>query len=157
MFPRSAGTGSRSGGGGPDPSGGGGAVSRERGKHRALRKLAREPGDARARPYGGGGGSLIEAARDTIFRLLEENPALATETLRGALRDCGFVFGYGTVCSFLQRHGFKPMAAVPPAFEPIHPAVEFAVQPSPVLLRFAEAGGKVGVRTIGSLPSEKAW
>ena len=69
------------------------------------RRLARERGDPRGRPYGGGRPSRIEAARETIFDLLDENPALTTEELRAALAERGFAFGYGTVYGFLRRNG----------------------------------------------------
>ena len=69
------------------------------------RRLARERGDPRGRPYGGGRPSRIEAARETIFELLEENPALTTQELRAALGERGFAFGYATVYGFLRRNG----------------------------------------------------
>ena len=69
------------------------------------RRLARERGDPRGRPYGGGRPSRIEAARETIFDLLDENSALTTEELRAALAERGFAFGYATVYGFLRRNG----------------------------------------------------
>ncbi len=69
------------------------------------RRLARERGDPRGRSYGGGRPSRIEAARETIFDLLDENPALTTEELRAALAERGLAFGYATVYGFLRRNG----------------------------------------------------
>ena len=69
------------------------------------RRLARERGDPRGKPYGGGRPSRIEAARGAILELLDANPALTTQALRAALGERGFAFGYATVYGFLRRNG----------------------------------------------------
>ena len=70
------------------------------------RRLVREQGDPRPRPAGGDRRSArIEAARDTILGILEENPKLTIGELREALEARGLVFGWGAVWNFLKRHG----------------------------------------------------
>ena len=72
------------------------------------RALERERGDVRPRPRGGDRRSgRIEAERDTVLRLLAENPGLSVEGLRAALEARGLVFGYGAIYRFLRRHGYR--------------------------------------------------
>ena len=56
----------------------------------------------------------IEAERDTIFGLLQDDPELPIKALRAALRERGIVFSYGAVRRFLKRHGFKRKPGRPP-------------------------------------------
>ena len=72
------------------------------------RALERKEGDVRPRPRGGDRRSgRIEAERDTVLRLLAENPGLSVEGLRAALEARGLVFGYGAIYRFLRRHGYR--------------------------------------------------
>ena len=69
------------------------------------RALARERGEARARPLGGDRRSgRVEAHKDTILALIEATPDMAIEELRQALADNGVMVGYGTVRRFFARH-----------------------------------------------------
>ena len=72
------------------------------------RALERKRGDVRPRPSGGDRrSSRIEAERDTIFRLLAENPGLSVEGLRAALDARGLTFAYGAIYRFLRRYGYR--------------------------------------------------
>jgi transposase len=69
------------------------------------RVLAREWGEARARPLGGDRRSgRVEAHKDTILALVEATPDMAIEELRQALADKGVTVGYGTIRRFFVRH-----------------------------------------------------
>ena len=72
------------------------------------RALERKRGDLRpGRPGGDRRSSRIEAERDTVLRLLAENPGLSVEGLRAALDARGLTFGYGVIYRFLRRHGYR--------------------------------------------------
>ena len=72
------------------------------------RRLEREQSHLRPkRPGGNRRPVYIEDERDTVLGLLEENPDMPIEALRAALGERGLVFSYGTVQSFLKRHGFR--------------------------------------------------
>ena len=87
------------------------------------RRLEREHGHPRPkRPGGNRRAVYIEDERDTVLGLLEESPDMPIEVLRAALGEQGLIFSYGTVQSFLRRHGFarkrgrRPRtASLPPA------------------------------------------
>ena len=87
------------------------------------RRLEREQGHPRPkRPGGNRRAVYIEDERDIVLGLLGESPDMPIEALRTALGERGLIFSYGTVQSFLKRHGFRrkrgrrPRAAsLPPA------------------------------------------
>jgi transposase len=69
------------------------------------RALARERGEAGARPLGGDRRSgRVEAHKDTILTLIEETPEIAIAELRQARAAKGVTFGYGTIRRFFARH-----------------------------------------------------
>ncbi len=86
------------------------------------RRLARERGDARAKPFAGGRRARTEEARSAILALLGENPDLSTEALRAALAARGLVFSYGALYRFRQRYRALPGTA--PVEEPLEAARE---------------------------------
>ena len=77
-------------------------------------RLESEQGHAAPRNAGGDMRSWrIEAERDTILGLLEQNPDLTTAALQRALAAQGLDFSYGAVRNFLKRHGIERPPARP--------------------------------------------
>lgn len=69
------------------------------------RKLARVYGDSQPAKKGGDQRSgRIEAQRELILELLNEQRDMTIDELRSALAQRGHSFGYGTVQRFLKRH-----------------------------------------------------
>ena len=69
---------------------------------RALKRLQ---GDARPKPSGGDRRSgRVDACKPLILSLLTKTPDLTIEEIRRVLSERGYVFGFGTIQRFLQRH-----------------------------------------------------
>ena len=72
------------------------------------RKLEREQGHVRPRPFGGDFRSgRVEAERGTILGLMEESPGLTIRALQAALGARGLDFSIGVLHRFLKRHGIR--------------------------------------------------
>lgn len=70
------------------------------------RKLEREQGHPERRPMGGDTRSWkIEAERDAVLGILNENPGFTLAELRRALEARGLAFGRGAIRNFLGRRG----------------------------------------------------
>lgn len=70
------------------------------------RKLEREQGHPERRPMGGDTRSWkIEAERDAVLGILDENPGFTLAELRRALAARGLVFGRGAIRNFPGRRG----------------------------------------------------
>ena len=74
--------------------------------------LENDRGSLQPRPVGGDMRALsLEAERDTVFGLLEEDPDLSAAALRRALAARGLSFSDDAVRRFLKRHGlWRPQA-----------------------------------------------
>ncbi len=86
------------------------------------RKLECEQGHPGRRPMGGDTRSWkIEAERDAVLGILNENPGFTLAELRRALEARGLAFGRGPIRNFLKRRGIavrkrgRPLRRKPPA------------------------------------------